>query len=43
MSNGFSEKLIKIKYDIPNDKPELFEQYSRQMAEWYSSAASEVV
>ena len=27
ISYGFFEKLIKMKYDIPNDKPEMFEEY----------------
>ncbi|MBR7009078.1 MAG: V-type ATP synthase subunit A [Ruminococcus sp.] len=28
---GWSDKLIKIKYDIPNDKPEMFGEYEKQM------------
>ena len=28
---GWFEKLIKMKYDIPNDKPELFDEYSAQL------------
>lgn len=27
METGLFEKLVKMKYDIPNDKPELFDQY----------------
>jgi len=27
ISYGFFDKLIKMKYDIPNDKPEMFEEY----------------
>ncbi len=30
-SLGWAEKLIKIKYDIPNDKPEMFDEYMQQM------------
>ena len=30
-SSGWVEKLIKVKYDIPNDKPEMFGEYERQM------------
>ncbi len=30
---GFFEKLTKMKYDIPNDRPELFEEYFSQMDE----------
>ena len=25
--SGILEKLIKMKYDIPNDKPEMFDEY----------------
>ena len=28
---GWIEKLIKVKYDIPNDKPEMFEDYEKAM------------
>ncbi len=28
---GFFEKLIKMKYDIPNDRPEMFEEYYAEM------------
>ncbi len=28
---GWIESLIKMKYDIPNDKPEMFEEYSEKM------------
>lgn len=27
METGLFEKLVKMKYDIPNDKPEMFDQY----------------
>lgn len=30
---GFFEKLTKMKYDIPNDRPEMFEEYFSQMDE----------
>ncbi len=30
---GFFEKLIKMKYDIPNDRPEMFEDYFTEMDE----------
>ncbi|MBQ4166186.1 MAG: V-type ATP synthase subunit A, partial [Oscillospiraceae bacterium] len=30
---GFFDKLIKMKYDIPNDRPEMFEEYFAQMDE----------
>ncbi|MDO4943864.1 MAG: V-type ATP synthase subunit A [Ruminococcus sp.] len=32
---GWVEKLIKIKYDIPNDKPQMFADYQREMTEWF--------
>ena len=28
---GLFDKLIKVKYDIPNDKPEMFAQYAAQI------------
>lgn len=34
-SGGWVEKLIKIKYDIPNDKPQMFADYQREMTEWF--------
>ncbi len=30
---GFFEKLIKMKYDIPNDRPEMFEEYFSEIDE----------
>ncbi|WP_294472455.1 V-type ATP synthase subunit A [uncultured Ruminococcus sp.] len=38
MKNGWADKLIKIKYDIPNDKLGMFDEYERDMTEWYSKA-----
>lgn len=29
--SGLFDKLIKMKYDIPNDKPEMFEEYEREI------------
>lgn len=31
MASGWFEKLIKVKYDIPNNKPELFAEYEAQI------------
>ena len=31
LSLGWSDKIVKVKYDIPNDKPEMFEEYTKQM------------
>ena len=31
LSLGWSDKIVKVKYDIPNDKPEMFEDYTQQM------------
>ena len=36
---GLFEKVIKIKYDIPNDKPEMFEQYFADMDKAFRSLA----
>lgn len=30
-ATGWFEKLIKMKYDIPNDKPQMFDEYSEQL------------
>lgn len=30
------EKVIAIKYDVPNDKPQMFEEYRRMIDECYS-------
>lgn len=38
IGSGWIEKLIKIKYDIPNDKPEMFDEYQRDMAAWFENA-----
>ena len=39
MALGLFEKIIKIKYDIPNDKPEMFEQYFAEMDEAFRTLA----
>ncbi|MBQ8121045.1 MAG: V-type ATP synthase subunit A [Ruminococcus sp.] len=31
LSLGWADKIVKVKYDIPNDKPEMFEDYTKQM------------
>ncbi len=31
VATGWFEKLIKVKYDIPNDKPEMFDGYEKEM------------
>lgn len=33
MSSGLFEKVIKVKYDIPNDKPEMFKEYNKIIAD----------
>lgn len=33
VKSGIMEKVIKMKYDIPNDKPELFDNYIREITE----------
>ncbi|MBP5605649.1 MAG: V-type ATP synthase subunit A, partial [Ruminiclostridium sp.] len=33
IGTGLFDKLIKIKYDIPNDRPEMFDEYSREIDE----------
>ena len=29
------ERIIAIKYDVPNDKPEMFEDYKKAIDEFY--------
>ena len=36
IKTGVFDKLIKMKYDIPNDKPEMFEQYQREIESIFS-------
>ena len=31
------EKVVSIKYDVPNDKPELFDEYIRQIDQFYDT------
>ncbi len=31
------ERIISIKYDVPNDRPELFDQYRKQIDDFYQS------
>ena len=31
LETGIFEKIIKIKYDIPNDKPEMFKEYDEEI------------
>ena len=33
IGTGLFDKLMKMKYDIPNDKPEMFDDYSREIDE----------
>jgi len=37
MAGGWCDKLIKIKYDIPNDKPEMFDTYAQDMDNDFSA------
>ena len=38
---GLFDKLIKVKYDIPNDKPEMFAQYAAQIDEAFENSEKE--
>lgn len=31
------DKIISVKYDIPNDKPELFDEYMQQVDQFYDA------
>ena len=37
---GLADKLIKMKYDIPNDRPELFDQYYQDIDEALAKISS---
>ena len=39
-STGMFDKLVKMKYDIPNDELEMFDEYIPQMIDQARSAAS---
>lgn len=41
LETGLFEKVIKIKYDIPNDKPEMFSQYIKDIEDTISSIRNE--
>ena len=41
IKTGVFDKLIKMKYDIPNDKPEMFEQYQREIESIFSELETE--
>lgn len=39
IGTGWCEKMIKIKYDIPNDRPEMFDEYSEAMDKDFAELA----
>lgn len=41
LSTGLFEKVIKVKYDIPNDKPEMFEGYKNDISDVFSKLIAE--
>ncbi len=41
IKTGLLEKVIKIKYDIPNDKPEMFDDYMNEITEVLDNLTSE--
>lgn len=41
VKTGIFDKLIKIKYDIPNDKPEMFEEYEKEIDEVFGKLCTE--
>lgn len=43
VKTGIFDKLIKIKYDIPNDKPEMFEDYEKEIEEIFERLSEEAV
>ncbi|MCH5200251.1 MAG: V-type ATP synthase subunit A [Oscillospiraceae bacterium] len=43
IKTGIFDKLIKMKYDIPNDKPEMFRQYQKEIETIFSELEAESV
>lgn len=41
VKTGIFDKLIKIKYDIPNEKPEIFDDYEKEIEELIEGLTSE--
>lgn len=41
VKTGIFDKLIKIKYDIPNDKPEMFKDYEKEIEEIFEKLNEE--
>ena len=41
LETGIFEKIIKIKYDIPNDKPEMFKEYDEEIDEVFERLMAE--
>lgn len=41
LETGIFEKIIKIKYDIPNDKPEMFKEYDEEIDKVFESLMAE--
>lgn len=42
INSGMIEKIIRIKYDIPNDRPDLFDEYLNEIDEVHDKLISEV-
>ncbi|MBP1573401.1 MAG: V-type ATP synthase subunit A [Oscillospiraceae bacterium] len=42
IGTGWFEKLIKVKYDIPNNKPQMFDEYEAQMTSDFAALVSAV-
>lgn len=41
VKTGIFDKLIKIKYDIPNDKPEMFKDYEKEIEQVFAKLYTE--
>ena len=42
LETGWFEKIIKIKYDIPNDKPEMFDEYNKDLDETFKKLTEQI-
>ena len=41
LKTGLFEKVVKIKYDIPNDKPEMFDEYEKDIEKTLAALSAE--
>ena len=42
LETGMFDKVIKMKYDIPNDKPEMFEEYEKEIEDAFTKLEADI-